>query len=701
MNREEFKKTVDNYETEFNKAKKQWTTFANEAPRKIKSLIVSGLTTTVNRADDLPTGTIGINLGFEANMDAAKDYLQKIPELVGQKAQKFGELIRDIDKTLDCAQYESVDEEDFNRLSSMLGNIVDYTDCLEIELMQGSTVRASSGEEAKKIKNKWNKQALDKANKAYCEKHGIDIKDIRIHKQYMSLKDEAGRAKTSSEMKKVIEKLVKIEDYLDSKVLKQQYEAKAAEFKIEEDLAKEKRRQELEVAFELAINNYKEANTISDYKRIITSLNAYKGESKIDNLITDCNNKIKEFERELKKEQDYKTAVELLEKNDILSFEKGFETLKSFGNYKDAEELVKKSEIKRAELIEEDKKEKQKQILELEKKRKNALIARGLASGSNGFAGFTAYVLQDGTVRVYGSEEMNNRVKKWEDIKAVTVVGNCGIVGLKWDGRCVYTVYNGKEKEYVLSAVTGWKDIVLITSNEYYCVGLDKDGKCHTTPYHVYSKQNHDNEHETIVKSWENVKDVVCSGLENAACIKTDGSVLASGYGTVSYNNNLFASAGSFNVAWVDSEGKISQTRVSQYVEELHVKKRSAKPLDLKVTNNNLGILYDDGVFCYGNQQYKDVIGINPSTMRLIYITSDGNLHIGNRTIKIFDDFSYYSDHEKAIALRKQNEAEEKARKEQQREEYRKQNVCQYCGGEFKKTLFGYKCTKCGEKKDY
>ena len=27
--------------------------------------------------------------------------------------------------------------------------------------------------------------------------------------------------------------------------------------------------------------------------------------------------------------------------------------------------------------------------------------------------------------------------------------------------------------------------------------------------------------------------------------------------------------------------------------------------------------------------------------------------------------------------------------------------VCQYCGGDFRKGLFGTKCTRCGKKKDY
>lgn len=36
-----------------------------------------------------------------------------------------------------------------------------------------------------------------------------------------------------------------------------------------------------------------------------------------------------------------------------------------------------------------------------------------------------------------------------------------------------------------------------------------------------------------------------------------------------------------------------------------------------------------------------------------------------------------------------------------ERREYREKGLCQYCGGDFKKGLFGTKCTRCGKKKDY
>jgi rubrerythrin len=84
-------------------------------------------------------------------------------------------------------------------------------------------------------------------------------------------------------------------------------------------------------------------------------------------------------------------------------------------------------------------------------------------------------------------------------------------------------------------------------------------------------------------------------------------------------------------------------------------------------------------------------------------------------TEKIFDDRKYYLEkmHEREKETeRKAIEAAEAAKRaeeerirrqelEKQMAEYRKAGVCQYCGGEFKKTLFGYKCVSCGRRKDY
>ena len=35
------------------------------------------------------------------------------------------------------------------------------------------------------------------------------------------------------------------------------------------------------------------------------------------------------------------------------------------------------------------------------------------------------------------------------------------------------------------------------------------------------------------------------------------------------------------------------------------------------------------------------------------------------------------------------------------RQERRSRGVCQHCGGEFKKTLFAFKCCSCGRARDY
>lgn len=54
-----------------------------------------------------------------------------------------------------------------------------------------------------------------------------------------------------------------------------------------------------------------------------------------------------------------------------------------------------------------------------------------------------------------------------------------------------------------------------------------------------------------------------------------------------------------------------------------------------------------------------------------------------------------------AERIRKEREEQERLRKEEERRraDRRQNGLCQYCGGTFKKVLFGMKCTSCGTKK--
>ena len=61
---------------------------------------------------------------------------------------------------------------------------------------------------------------------------------------------------------------------------------------------------------------------------------------------------------------------------------------------------------------------------------------------------------------------------------------------------------------------------------------------------------------------------------------------------------------------------------------------------------------------------------------------------------RLFESYESY--------LKEKIAAEKKFRaRATQQKAYRDAGVCQHCGGAFKKSLFGCKCTQCGMKKDY
>ena len=75
------------------------------------------------------------------------------------------------------------------------------------------------------------------------------------------------------------------------------------------------------------------------------------------------------------------------------------------------------------------------------------------------------------------------------------------------------------------------------------------------------------------------------------------------------------------------------------------------------------------------------------------------------KNFRLFNDFHKMMDAREAEAerIRKEREEQERLRKEEERRraDRRQNGLCQYCGGTFKKVLFGMKCTSCGTKKDY
>ena len=113
-------------------------------------------------------------------------------------------------------------------------------------------------------------------------------------------------------------------------------------------------------------------------------------------------------------------------------------------------------------------------------------------------------------------------------------------------------------------------------------------------------------------------------------------------------------------------------------------------------------------------EEWSNVVAVSTSIWHTVGLKVDGTLIATGRnnygqcnvsSFKLFDDIdSFVHECEENLLKTKQKIEEERIAREKQIQimsERRSKNVCQYCGGEFKKGLFSTKCVNCGKIKDY
>ena len=720
MTDQELKNYISNKENDFIRLKKQWEIFANEVPQKLESLIRSGIKPEITRGNSSGSGSLTIGISFNANMDGAKAYLEKVKEDLPKKAEPIFLLAKELDQKINEVKEQDVEEKTLASLIGLFDSVVDYSQNLTVSVMGGNTIKVNADSGNSFQKGKWKEEVIKKANETYAKNHNISVSDVDKHKKYLNIKEQEKSAKTSSDMNKVRNEYVKLGSYLDCKELAEKAQNKANNLKQEE----EKKAKELLDAqnnqYIKSLELYKNAVKKDDYKFVIASLNNQKNHSDSKELIRMCDAKIKEFEAEEEKERQYNNAKRLLAEDKSSAVEQGVKDLEKLGDYKDARQLIAGVEEKRKELRKKAIEAAEKAEKRYQEQIKESRVFRGLFSST--YLGLTAYVLQDGTVKLkdhgtYVKADANifSEVSRWKNIKAVACVGSVGIVGLKWDGTCVYSENKFYARNYhILSEVTFWKNIDRIESTSNYVVGLDIYGNCFCTSDYNNGNRKFPNEEVDKIRSWKNVKDIHCNCYTMA--VFEDGTVKTS---------NVFANVGYWDnvlMADMDSNGHVGYTASGKFLTgdkvQLPNVPSSVRVVDLGIINGRVSVLGDNGVYYSGGNKIQNVAGIHPnSPLCSSYVTKTGNMSCRNDSVqcKIFDDEKYYFEkmHEsEREAERKAIEAAEAARKveeerlrrqeiEKKKAEYREKGLCQNCGGTFKKVLFGYKCTSCGMKKDY
>ena len=277
----------------------------------------------------------------------------------------------------------------------------------------------------------------------------------------------------------------------------------------------------------------------------------------------------------------------------------------------------------------------------------------------------------------------------WYGIKAVAMGNNC-VFGLKQDGTVVATT-EGRNGAKFSSApdVDTWRNIVAIrTKWPSAIMGIDKNGRVITMDRNYYGKC----QYFYVLQEKDAVdfrpgiilnKNGSCQlqrNQEKPAEINKHKNILSVYY----YMLPMALLADGRVIVEPDKEDA-KNNELERFIEKHRL-------------NNIVGIADGHGILFLTND--GRVFGFHTKNE---YGLNDGELFgVGFR---LFDNFHKLMDEKEAEEERIRREKEEQERKraaeEALRTERRRNNLCQHCGGAFKKTLFGVKCTACGEKKDY
>ena len=322
-----------------------------------------------------------------------------------------------------------------------------------------------------------------------------------------------------------------------------------------------------------------------------------------------------------------------------------------------------------------------------------------------------AFVKPDGTVDAFQSFISNNGtpgdVSRFSDMKAVVCTCD-GIVGLRNDGTCVATDPGRYCNAHIWEA-NQWRDIQELSAGEHHVVGLRSNGTCVATSIKWNTGYGYYGQSE--VSGWADIVAIACGSFFTIG-LKRDGRVVYTGEGDASevvlWEDIALIAAGGRGAVGVTRAGKV----VSAGKVNIGAMEKAENIVQLGVANGNAYALQADGTLFGGREDTFDpsskvfvanhIIAI-ATGHGLVALKENGNVRHYGGNPPLADIPAGYRLFDSYEGVLKERAAAEEARKqkEQQQKAYRDAGVCQHCGGPFKKSLFGCKCSQCGMKKDY
>ena len=327
------------------------------------------------------------------------------------------------------------------------------------------------------------------------------------------------------------------------------------------------------------------------------------------------------------------------------------------------------------------------------------------------------YVAPDGSPRIdYDENHVGCVVRRMHDLKQIVCL-SVGIIGLGRDGRCQFSNIDAdSQKTYGLEACHRWKHVKKLAacnmSNQV--IGLLEDGHCvATTP--SYDSGVH------YVSGWADIVDIICEQYY-AVGLRRDGTVVISGTGNIGDSlRNMFSGQkdilaifpyDTWRFAALKADGTILPD-----IAELKEPATAAKNVVAIAKNSNGPVfLQADGTVVatrdrsggWGGQKtegypvsaLKNVVAVYTGPSDFAALSEDGYF-------RVYDDYrdSAYALNKDSPIFKSYKEYRRDIRQQEQEEalraERRVKGLCQSCGGELEKKLFGWKCKACGMKKDY
>ena len=169
-----------------------------------------------------------------------------------------------------------------------------------------------------------------------------------------------------------------------------------------------------------------------------------------------------------------------------------------------------------------------------------------LSADISGIGGHTVGLRSDGTVV---TTESGSVVSGWSDIVSVST-GIFHTVGLRSDGTVVAVGSN----EYGQCNVSGWSDIVAISAGAQHTVGLCSDGTVVAVGWNEYGQCN--------VSGWSDIV-AVSAGEDHTVGLRSDGTVVAMGENedgrcdVSGWSNIVSVSAGKSHTVGLRSDGTV------------------------------------------------------------------------------------------------------------------------------------------------